>query len=229
MRPAALTPKPRVTGVQSATVVGPAGQEIYVDEFGRVRVQFPWDREGAGDHRHIEHDRREGGQREAAPGVEDARREGHHGHAQDVGEGDPGEVHREGELVGILGKARGRHVDQRRGGQHADQGDCKYGKEESTGHMIHQALGLGVAIGGDHDHRHIGAGGLGLGQQLQPAHPRHVDVRQDQDQRHPGRVGNALQRRWGRLGKLHGEAAGAQVVPELLPEQQFDVRFVIDH
>jgi type VI secretion system secreted protein VgrG len=45
-RPPQRTPKPRVEGVQSATVVGPAGQEIHTDEFGRVRVQFPWDREG---------------------------------------------------------------------------------------------------------------------------------------------------------------------------------------
>jgi type VI secretion system secreted protein VgrG len=48
-RPAKKTPKPQVSGVQSATVVGPAGQEIHTDEFGRVRVQFPWDREGRSD------------------------------------------------------------------------------------------------------------------------------------------------------------------------------------
>lgn len=48
-RPARKTPKPTVHGVQSATVVGPAGQEIHTDEFGRVRVQFPWDREGKND------------------------------------------------------------------------------------------------------------------------------------------------------------------------------------
>jgi len=47
--PPERTPKPRVEGVQSATVVGPAGQEIHTDEFGRVRVQFPWDREGKND------------------------------------------------------------------------------------------------------------------------------------------------------------------------------------
>jgi type VI secretion system secreted protein VgrG len=40
------TPRPRVAGVQSAVVVGPAGKEIYTDEFGRVRVQFHWDRDG---------------------------------------------------------------------------------------------------------------------------------------------------------------------------------------
>jgi type VI secretion system secreted protein VgrG len=45
-RPPLRTAKPKLNNVQSATVVGPAGQEIHVDEFGRVRVQFPWDREG---------------------------------------------------------------------------------------------------------------------------------------------------------------------------------------
>jgi len=44
--PFARTPKPAVVGVQSATVVGPAGEEIHTDELGRVRVQFPWDRLG---------------------------------------------------------------------------------------------------------------------------------------------------------------------------------------
>ncbi len=45
-QPPLRTPKPQVLSVQSATVVGPSGQEIHTDEFGRVRVQFPWDREG---------------------------------------------------------------------------------------------------------------------------------------------------------------------------------------
>ncbi|AKT41138.1 type VI secretion system Vgr family protein [Chondromyces crocatus] len=48
-RPPMSTPKPEVKGVQSATVVGPPGEEIHTDEFGRVRVQFPWDREGKND------------------------------------------------------------------------------------------------------------------------------------------------------------------------------------
>jgi type VI secretion system secreted protein VgrG len=48
-RPTVTTPKPKVHGVQSAKVVGPRGQEIHTDEFGRVRVQFPWDREGKND------------------------------------------------------------------------------------------------------------------------------------------------------------------------------------
>jgi len=45
-RPERRTIRPRIRGVQSAVVVGPAGEEIFVDEFGRVRVQFHWDREG---------------------------------------------------------------------------------------------------------------------------------------------------------------------------------------
>jgi type VI secretion system secreted protein VgrG len=41
--------KPKVQGVENATVVGPAGEEIHTDEFGRVRVQFHWDRYGQRD------------------------------------------------------------------------------------------------------------------------------------------------------------------------------------
>ncbi|AJQ46818.1 type VI secretion system Vgr family protein [Pseudomonas putida] len=43
-RPAPL-PKPRIDGPQMATVVGPKGEEIYCDPWGRVKVSFPWDRE----------------------------------------------------------------------------------------------------------------------------------------------------------------------------------------
>ena len=45
-RPARLTPKPIVQGLQTAVVVGPGGEEIYVDKYGRAKVQFFWDREG---------------------------------------------------------------------------------------------------------------------------------------------------------------------------------------
>lgn len=41
------TRRPLVRGAQTATVVGPAGEEVCVDEHGRVKVQFHWDREGA--------------------------------------------------------------------------------------------------------------------------------------------------------------------------------------
>jgi type VI secretion system secreted protein VgrG len=48
-RPPRATPKPVVEGIQTATVVGPKGEEIYTDKYGRVKVQFHWDREGVRD------------------------------------------------------------------------------------------------------------------------------------------------------------------------------------
>ena len=48
-RPPRVTPKSIVHGTQTAIVVGVAGEEIYVDKFGRVKVQFYWDREGKKD------------------------------------------------------------------------------------------------------------------------------------------------------------------------------------
>ncbi|MCW0399127.1 hypothetical protein NB688_002529 [Xanthomonas sacchari] len=47
--PARKTQKPRTTGPQTAVVVGPAGEEIWTDEYGRIKVQFHWDRLGAMD------------------------------------------------------------------------------------------------------------------------------------------------------------------------------------
>jgi type VI secretion system secreted protein VgrG len=41
----------RIYGIQTATIVGPAGEDIHTDEYGRVRVQFHWDREGKNDER----------------------------------------------------------------------------------------------------------------------------------------------------------------------------------
>ncbi|MSP25816.1 MAG: type VI secretion system tip protein VgrG, partial [Myxococcales bacterium] len=45
-RSALVTPKPRAPGLESAIVVGRAVDEIHTDELGRVKVRFPWDREG---------------------------------------------------------------------------------------------------------------------------------------------------------------------------------------
>ncbi|MBD2826766.1 type VI secretion system Vgr family protein [Xenorhabdus szentirmaii] len=47
-RPAPL-PKPSIDGPQIAKVVGPTGEEIFCDQYGRVRLQFPWDRYGKSD------------------------------------------------------------------------------------------------------------------------------------------------------------------------------------
>jgi len=49
LRPARVTPKPMVQGPQTAIVVGPAGEEIFTDKYGRVKVQFHWDRYGKRD------------------------------------------------------------------------------------------------------------------------------------------------------------------------------------
>lgn len=48
-RPEPITPKPRVHGLESATVVGPSSDEIHTDEYARVRVHFHWDRESGRD------------------------------------------------------------------------------------------------------------------------------------------------------------------------------------
>jgi len=45
-RPPLVTPRSVIHGSQTAIVVGPSGEEIYTDKFGRVKVQFHWDREG---------------------------------------------------------------------------------------------------------------------------------------------------------------------------------------
>ena len=45
-RPALEHPKPRMTGNQHAVVTGPPGEEIYCDQYGRVKVQLLWDRDG---------------------------------------------------------------------------------------------------------------------------------------------------------------------------------------
>ncbi|HHL4081653.1 type VI secretion system Vgr family protein [Burkholderia sola] len=43
--------KPVLSGPEKAVVVGPAGQEIQTDQYGRVKVQFEWDRQGTHDER----------------------------------------------------------------------------------------------------------------------------------------------------------------------------------
>ncbi|HFQ7630000.1 TPA: type VI secretion system tip protein VgrG, partial [Pseudomonas aeruginosa] len=48
-RPPPTPPKSRILGTQSAVVTGPKGEEIHCDRYGRVKVQFHWDREGQAD------------------------------------------------------------------------------------------------------------------------------------------------------------------------------------
>ncbi len=48
-RSARVTPKPLIQGPQTAMVVGPSGEEIHTDKYGRIVVQFHWDRYGKAD------------------------------------------------------------------------------------------------------------------------------------------------------------------------------------
>jgi type VI secretion system secreted protein VgrG len=48
-RPPRVTPKPIIQGPQTATVVGPSGQELYTDKYARVKVHFHWDRHDKSD------------------------------------------------------------------------------------------------------------------------------------------------------------------------------------
>ncbi|HET7232579.1 MAG TPA: type VI secretion system tip protein TssI/VgrG [Longimicrobium sp.] len=48
-RPEPRTPRPAIAGTQTAVVVGKSGEEIWTDSYGRVKVQFHWDRVGKND------------------------------------------------------------------------------------------------------------------------------------------------------------------------------------
>lgn len=48
-RPQRIAAKPIVQGPQTAVIVGPSGDEIHTDQYGRVKVQFHWDRQGNND------------------------------------------------------------------------------------------------------------------------------------------------------------------------------------
>jgi type VI secretion system secreted protein VgrG len=48
-RPERRTPRPRAAGSETARVVGSAGEEIWTDAHGRIKVHFPWDRQGSAD------------------------------------------------------------------------------------------------------------------------------------------------------------------------------------
>ncbi|KTS39890.1 hypothetical protein NS228_13530, partial [Methylobacterium indicum] len=47
--PHRTVPRPRIDGLQIALIAGPPGEEIHTDAFGRIKLQFPWDRRARGD------------------------------------------------------------------------------------------------------------------------------------------------------------------------------------
>jgi type VI secretion system secreted protein VgrG len=48
-RPQMMVEKPKMSGPQTATVVGKSGEEIWTDKYGRIKVYFHWDKQGAAD------------------------------------------------------------------------------------------------------------------------------------------------------------------------------------
>lgn len=48
-RPSMTTNRPKVYGTVTATVTGPDGEEIFTDDYGRIKVSFPWDTDGPDD------------------------------------------------------------------------------------------------------------------------------------------------------------------------------------
>src|SRR4029450_9523606 len=103
------------------------------------------------------------------------------------------------------------------------------GKERFGASLQRLALGLGIAISGDHDDRHIGSSGLRFRQEFKTRHPRHIDVGQNEYERHVHCISDALERHAAGLSKIHPETTLAQIAPELLPKQHLDIRFIVDH
>jgi hypothetical protein len=66
-------------------------------------------------------------------------------------------------------------------------------------------------------------------QHVEAAHSRHIDIGQYQYQCSFAGLGDTPQRLRRRSGEIHVKAAGAQIAAELLPEQEFDIWFVIHH
>jgi hypothetical protein len=79
------------------------------------------------------------------------------------------------------------------------------------------------------DFRTSGRDAFAFWQEFKPAHTGHIDVRQNQDQRHRIGITDFLKGAISRPSKLHCKAAGTDVAPELLAKQVFDVGFIIDH
>jgi len=49
LTPHRQTKRPRIEGTQVAIVAGPAGEEIHPDQYGRIKLWFPWDRKAKKD------------------------------------------------------------------------------------------------------------------------------------------------------------------------------------
>jgi hypothetical protein len=86
-----------------------------------------------------------------------------------------------------------------------------------------------IAVRRDHDDWHVRPRSPRFGQQVKATHPRHVDVGKNQDQRGSFCIHDALERGGTGLGELHGEAARAQVMPELLAKKHLNIRLIVHY
>ena len=83
-------------------------------------------------------------------------------------------------------------------------GGCKvdrFGEQCLSAILQSFAFRLRIAIGSDQDDWNVRLQSFGLGQEFKTAHPWHVDVGQDQDERYPRRIGDALECHGGGLRK----------------------------
>ena len=78
----------------------------------------------------------------AAPGVEHAAGERNQRHEENVGEGDACQGDGQGELLGVVGKARRGDIDEQRGSGHAEQGHRQHDQEQEAHHPVHQLPGF---------------------------------------------------------------------------------------
>jgi len=102
-------------------------------------------------------------------------------------------------------------------------------KQRLSSTLQSPALRLRIAIGGNHDDWNIRPQCFGLGQEFKTAHPRNVDVAQDQNERSVACVGDALKCHWGGLGKLHGKPGSTEITPEVLAKQHLDIGLIVNH
>ena len=99
--------------------------------------------------------------------------------------------------------------------------------QEVEGAAVHRGADIGhVAVGGDDDRGQVLLALLQPAEQRQPVHPRHVDVADDHVDL--GIVSQHSQRVHAVLGKDEAELAIADLPPEALDNQQFQIRLIVD-
>ena len=126
---------------------------------GNRRVEIGNEKQGKGDERQVEQNRREGGDLEFVVGVENRADKRRQGNQKDIGKHNPQQVGCQREFVGIFGKARRRDADNPRRGQHAESGYDGEREGEHSGDVLHKLarrLGrFGLSVFGQHRHERL--------------------------------------------------------------------------